>query len=532
VPFILVCSPQASPFGLVLSSIIVGFCFWLGNIYWMGYVTVAGWIAFCAYTGLLWPILALSIRYCRKKKLPLFIAVPLLVVGAERAQGLFLGGFYWHFLAHSQYANTSIVQIADIFGAAGVSFLVAMVNGLLAEMIICLAPGTWYEGKLITRANLAKVTIVIAAVAATIVYGRWRINQSSKTVEEGPLVAAVQSNVPQSVKKSFAAERQIFEDLLEQSRQIKRTGAQLIAWPETMVQAILEPDLLRLIDSEHTYNLFDTGLKRHAKNNAYLLVGAYGGTAQIQENFDIRIAHKYNSAFLYRPDGTKDEKRYGKIHLVPFGEVLPFENIPLIRDLLIKMSPYDFDYTLDAGTEYTIFEMAGDNSPRTYRFSVMICYEDAVPAMARRFAMDEEGDKRIDWLVNISNDGWFVKFKAGRVVASTELAQHTAICTFRAVENRLAVLRSVNTGISCIIDTLGRIRDGYQAGNLPKEAMARQGVQGWFADTIPLDSRTTIFSRYSGWLDFCCQACIIIIVFAQVFEKLVLECLHRPEREE
>ena len=79
--------------------------------------------------------------------------------------------------------------------------------------------------------------------------------------------------------------------------------------------------------------------------------------------------------------------------------------------------------------------------------------------------MDAEGRKRIDWLVNISNDGWFVRFpKAqGRVIASSELPQHAAICAFRAVENRLAVVRSVNTGISCLLESTGRIRDGYLA---------------------------------------------------------------------
>jgi len=149
---------------------------------------------------------------------------------------------------------------------------------------------------------------------------------------------------------------------------------------------------------------------------------------------------------------------------------------------------------------------------RVHRFGVMICYEDTVPAIARRFALDEHGQKRLDWLVNISNDGWFVRFKDEQVLPSEELPQHAAVCAFRAVENRLAVLRSVNTGISCVIDSLGRIRDGYVGGTLPQEAMARTGMAGWLMDRVPIDKRTTFFSKYGEWLDFCCELCVILLI--------------------
>jgi apolipoprotein N-acyltransferase len=82
-----------------------------------------------------------------------------------------------------------------------------------------------------------------------------------------------------------------------------------------------------------------------------------------------------------------------------------------------------------------------------------------------------------------------------------ELAQRTAISVFRCVENRVSIIRSVNTGISCLIEPTGKIRNGFTAGNLPDEPMARQGVAGWFVDTIPIDSRVTFFSRYGRWLD-------------------------------
>jgi len=136
VPFILACSPKANPRRLVLVSYIISLCYWLGNLYWIAPVTIVGWIVFCVYTAALWPILALCLRYCRIKKIPLFLASAVLVVGIERMQGFFLGGFFWRFLAHSQYQNITLIQIADIFGTAGISFLIAMVNGLLAELML------------------------------------------------------------------------------------------------------------------------------------------------------------------------------------------------------------------------------------------------------------------------------------------------------------------------------------------------------------------------------------------------------------
>ena len=199
-------------------------------------------------------------------------------------------------------------------------------------------------------------------------------------------------------------------------------------------------------------------LRDHAKDTAYLLVGAFGGMPDATNTI---LAKKYNSAYLYKKDGTQYEKRYDKIHLVLFGEVLPFrKSFPLLFKLLMKFNPYGFDHSLDAGKEYTVFEMT-DKQGKDYKFAVLICYEATIPAIARRFALDERGQKNIDWLINISNDGWFVRFKDGKAMPSTELPQHAAVCVFRAVENRLAVVRSVNTGISCIIDSLGRIKDDF-----------------------------------------------------------------------
>ena len=532
VPFILACSPSVKPVPLAVAAYLISLCYWLGNLYWIAPVTVPGWLAFCLYTALLWPILAICLRYCRIKKIPLFIAVPVLFVGAERLQGLFLGGFFWRFLAHSQYANTTLIQIADIFGAAGLSFLIAMVNGLIAELMLdtrCsmlstghLTADARYWRSIFKISNLIKTALVCAALVATIVYGRWRISEADRFIEAGPLVASLQSNVPQSVKRAGEASEMIFAGLMQKSKAAAEAGAELIVWPETMVQAPLNKGFLVYIDESSQAKLFDRALSEHSKNNTYVLVGANAATVELQD-MDYVVTEKYNSAFLYRPDGQQDQKRYDKIHLVLFGEVLPFrKSCPLLFNLLMKFNPLGYDHSLDAGREYTVFEMSCGRTEeiRLYRFGVMICYEDTVPAIARRFALDKDGRKRLDWLVNISNDGWFVRFKNGKVHPSTELAQHTAVCVFRAVENRLAVLRSVNTGISCLIDTLGRVKNGFLEGTLPSRAMERAGCEGWLLDTVPIDKRTTFFSRNGQWLDFCCAFCFVLLIIVPLLERL------------
>ena len=523
VPFILSCSPDIKPKSLALGAYLVSICYWLANIYFIAPITLMGWISLSLYTALSWPILALCLRYCRTKKIPLFLAAPILFVGAERLRGFFFGGFFWRFLAHSQYTNITIIQIADIFGAAGISFLIAMVNGLLSDLIIAAR-----QKQLLKLKLFLKTAFVAIALLATILYGRWRINQSEKFVTDGPLIASLQSNVPQWIKREALrgepniAEKtseEIFDEMMQKSRAGIEEGADLVIWPETMVQATLNDEVLVFFDPNSQPVLFDKALSGHAANNAYLLIGAYSGKVGFRNNEPVWAA-RYNSAFLYRPDGSKYQKQYSKIHLVLFGEVLPFrKSSPFLFNILMKFNPYGYDHSLDAGTEYTVYEMTApvknttpERQPRPYKFSVIICYEATIPDLVRKFALDNTGKKKIDWLINISNDGWFVRFRDEKVLPSTELSQHMAICVFRSVENRLSIVRSVNTGISCIIDTLGRVKNGYLAGTLPDRAIQRTGVDGWFLDKLQIDKRKTFFSKYGQWLDFCCALCLVLFI--------------------
>ncbi|MFA5422743.1 MAG: apolipoprotein N-acyltransferase [Phycisphaerae bacterium] len=506
VPIILIILTNAKTSHLVLTSYLIALIYWLGNIYWMGYVTISGWLTFCVYTAMLWPVLIITIRAAWKYKIPLLLAVPVLIVGVENLQGFVLGGFYWRHLSHSQYANTSLIQIADIFGAAGVSFLVALVNALVVEFIIA-----YCASKLFKWNFVFKFAVVLAAIISTLYYGKCRIEQSDETFERGPIVAAVQSNLPQSVKDSgeFDVNKAYIERLIELSRAAVADGAELVVWPETIVPSIMDKEVWHYLLDPNENLYYHRLFSNFSRQGVYLLIGSPGGKVRRDTDGKL-ILDKYNSAFLYEPVGDQSPVRYSKIDLVLFGEIVPFkQNAPWLYNLLMKFSPYDYDYNLTPGSQFTVFNMKSDATNEEYKFGVMICYESTIPAIARNFALDENGDKKVDWLVNISNDGWFVKFDNGRVEPSTELAQHAVVSTFRAVENRLSVLRSVNTGISCFIDPLGRVHNGYLAGNLPDKVFDRGGVEGYFTDRVIIDSRVTFFSRFGRWLDAGCAIAVL-----------------------
>lgn len=512
VPFILVCGPHCKIKTAMLVSYLVSSCYWLVNLYWLSQVTMPAYILFCLYLGLYWPILVLCVRYCRRirAKFPLFLSIPLIFVGAEAWQGIIITGFSWRLLGHSQYANLPLIQISDIFGALGVSFIIAMVNGLFAGLLID-------SKKLLSKSNIFKTVIVSMVVFGTIVYGLWRLGESDEFIETGPLLGSVQSNVPSHIKEMSEATEEILDGLIEYSEPCMEAGAALVAWPETMVLVPLNSsyiEILRELNLQRDSLLFSNKLADHAKGKGYLLVGA-NSIEYEQEGTQYVARDRFNSAFFYRPDGKQDPKRYDKIHLVPFGEYIPFkESIPFIYNLVLKLTPYDYDYNLTKGEEFTIFDVFNDG--KAYGFGVLICYEDTVPRIARKMVYSGSGQKTADWLVNISNDGWYVRYKDGKVLPSVELCQRTAISVFRAVENRISILRSVNTGISCLIESTGKIRDKYVAGNLPEKAMSRQGVGGWFVDRVRIDKRITFFSKYGQLLDMFCAVIVVIIMSASL----------------
>jgi apolipoprotein N-acyltransferase len=202
--------------------------------------------------------------------------------------------------------------------------------------------------------------------------------------------------------------------------------------------------------------------------------------------------------------------RYDKIHLVPFGEFVPFkQSIPWLYHWFMMLSPYDQDYTLTPGdaTALTVFPLPGDKSvasaPSPVRFVTPICFEDLDAPLVACMFRPEAGSaaKRADFIVNITNDGWF---KAG------EPAQHLQAARFRSIENRVPTARSVNTGISAFVDSYGRL-----LGQIPK------GQEGTLAQAIRLDRRLTWYTCYGNLFVLACIVATVLLIAAAWARKLI-----------
>jgi apolipoprotein N-acyltransferase len=188
---------------------------------------------------------------------------------------------------------------------------------------------------------------------------------------------------------------------------------------------------------------------------------------------------KYNSALLLVPGAERFGGRYDKMHLVPFGEYVPFgESLPFLR----RFSPYPYEYSCRPGKQWTRFRFA-DRQGRSWSFGCLICYEDTDPDLARQYVAEEP----VDFLVNISNDGWFR--------GTEEHEEHLAICRFRAIECRRSVVRAVNMGISAVIDPQGRVIALPAA-----EWEQSKGVEAVVSAVVPVDRRAALYPQVGDGL--------------------------------
>jgi apolipoprotein N-acyltransferase len=472
--------------------------YWLFNIYWLTNIIAIGWIGASALMATFILLLLWGLNASLRKGWKLWIALPVIITGIECFYGIPFGGFKWHLLGHSLYRELEFIQIADITGVAGISFAIAMVNGLLCDIIIAKNVKTLRPAILITAA-------VIIAIWG---YGKYRLTTSPANFTQGPLIAIVQSNVPSAVKEDKFEGENILNGLFELSREALDTGAGLLVWPETIVSAAINFDFLVYTHRDSSPWKYHNALQDFSAETAYLLTGA---TALKVGKVDgeLKVTDQYNSAFLYTPDRDEPVVQYDKIHLVPFGEYIPPRNVQWLRKIFLSLSPYDYDYTLTPGTDITRFR--ANLEGKQWNFAAMICYEDTDAQLNRKLIYSKEKGKA-DWMLNISNDGWYVWYDEGEMKPSIELPQRTAISVFRAVENRITLMRSVNTGISCKIDPTGRIIQGFENGTLPAEPFDRQAVEGWFTDRPDIDPRITFFTRYGTIFSKSTAAVFILLL--------------------
>jgi apolipoprotein N-acyltransferase len=469
------------------------------------------WLAFSLVLPLFWVVALDLIRRLDRLGLPLAVAVPVVWVALEymrmhfptgypflKPLGLYqMIGFGWYFLGYTQHANAWLIQIADLGGVYAVSFVVAAVNGAIADWVLRThAVRAWLNAPAPTggvRATVVGTAAAVGLLACGHAYGYAALQHPE--FAPGPRVAAIQGSIPQAEKmlKGTSLE-ETYVGLHTRARD-QQPPPDLIVWPETC----FPDDWVEVATGQTATERFareaaacEKWFREHPVGVATLL-GLNG------LEWDGGRPWKYNSALLLDPRGTK-LGRYDKMHLVPFGEYVPLgETLPFMQ----WFTPYEKEYSCRPGEHWTRFPLAARDG-RAFTFACLICYEDSDPYLARNYVATEP----VDFLVNISNDGWFD--------GTEEHEQHLAICRFRAVEARRSVVRAVNMGISAVIDPDGRVVA------LPGPTWSHsKKVEGVVTAEVPLDTRSSFYARLGDWVPAACWAGVLIGVLATAFRRAV-----------
>ena len=399
------------PQNAFLLGYLAGIVFFFGCLYWLSYVSVFGLIVLVLYLGLYFGVFCFLSNIIFSKKLPLMLETVLissLWVGLEFIRANALSGFGWVLLGYSQWLNLPVIQIASFVGVWGVSFLIMAVNIALYRLFYL---------KTQLKQKLYVVVCILIVITGVYIYGFSQLKTSKDLDKRDKVrISVIQGNILQEDKWDPEKTQEILGKYIHLSKLAFLDKPDLIIWPETAIPADPYEDQVIFRQIRH--------LTRQLKTN--LLIGA---------PISLPSGKYTNSALFVLKDGSI-QQRYDKIKLVPFGEYVPFEkSLGFIRE--ISPAPIgDFK----PGKEYTVFEQL---SPTTAKFSTLICFEDIFPDLTKRYVKNGA-----DFLVNITNDAWFGK--------SSAPYQHAQASVFRAVENKVPVVRCGNTGFSVFIDSFGR----------------------------------------------------------------------------
>ena len=458
------------PLRSILLSYVAGVFFFFGAIYWLIHVTLPGTLVVVLYLALYFGLFGFLASFFLRKtindKRTTDLILPLLLAAAwvlcEWLRSNLFTGFGWALLGHSQAGNTVIIQIADITGAYGVSFLIVFVNTSIFLTI---------KGM---RENDHKVHYLVAALTLVFLADVYGIVKTKTACAGGRLrVAVVQGNIPQSEKWDSRFRRGILDKYERLTDLAAKARPELVIWPETSVPAFIE---------------FDKGVAGRlgaiaGRIGAPLLVGAPSEDAG---------GAIYNSAVLFGKDG-KVTGRYDKLHLVPFGEYVPFKRALSFVERFAPSPIGDFSPGRDLRVFSFFIDRRSDSADarvrlvRKVRFSCIICFEDIFPDIARAFVKHGA-----DFLVNITNDAWFRQTSAPY--------QHAQSSVFRAVENRVNVIRAANTGFSCFINPSGEVTAAVESHG------RRLFVDGVASADIVLSRTPTAYTLYGDVFAYACMA--------------------------
>jgi len=382
------------------SGLLFGFCFSLFSLFWLIFLQVEinikilllfGIVILFLYFGLYFGVGMLVANLIGLWSLPFIIA------GLEYLIGLGELGFPWLSFGYTQARYPIIIQQASVYGVYGISFWLVLVNVALYSFI--------------NNRNIKSLAITLLIFMLPLIYGGLRMKKpDGKFISVG----IVQPNIDPNLKFTSTMRNETFNRLIYLSQMCARDSVDLIIWPETATPIFLK--------SPGKYQ--QTVFKLSKSANILIFTGT--------PIYNRKRHEIYNGAVLIEPEKGIGQE-YRKLHLVPFGEHIPFDRyIPLLKKIDLGQGDYS------SGSEYTIFKT------KNFKFSCLICFESIFPELSREFV-----NRGANFLVNITNDGWFGKISGPQ--------QHNDMAILRTVENGVPLLRSANTGISMVVDQYGRI---------------------------------------------------------------------------
>jgi apolipoprotein N-acyltransferase len=440
---------------------LAGTLFHAGLVYWVTVsmtlygklpvaVSVPILLVFAAFLGLFTGLPVWGACFVQQRRGWSFaLTFPFLWVAVEHLKSWFLTGFPWDILGYSQYRILPLIQIADITGVYGVSFLIVCVN--------CAVYGSVRRLMKKGPSPFAETAIAGLLLLAAAAYGAQKISAvNGAAAGQEVRVALVQPNISQDLKWDPAYLEQTLEKFKRLTLQTRADRPALVVWPESATPFFFQ--------SEENYRAYVAAIVKEL-NGSHLLFGS--PSWEKQAGGGLRY---HNSAFLINP-GQDIAGRYDKLHLVPYGEYVPLARFfPFIEKMVEGIGDFS------PGESHGMPSLAG------CRFGTVICYEIIFPDLVRQFALSGA-----QFIINITNDAWFGMTSAPY--------QHLAMTALRAVENRRFIARCANTGISAVIAPTGAIQ---QQTGLFTEAV--------LPATIYCRSDITVYARYGDLFAWCCWA--------------------------
>ncbi|MFO7713241.1 apolipoprotein N-acyltransferase [Desulfosarcina sp.] len=463
-------------------GMITGLVHYLTLLYWVvitmrtyGYLPwwqcVSLLVLLAAYLALYPGLFALAIaRMCTKPGLLILLA-PVFWVALEYMRAILMTGFPWGLIGYSQFNRLHIIQISDMFGVYGISFLVVLCNAAVYVLLLFAAQKKWRGHPVAKRQVITAALLPIILMGACLGYGSMRIGATDQAAAQAASfrVALIQGNIDQARKWDPAFQISTTKKYIDLTLSAAAHEPDLVVWPETATPFYFEasPKLTRLV------------IDAIREAGVHLLVGSPSVQGQPGSQA------YFNSAYMVAPDGGVTG-RYDKVHLVPFGEYVPLKHL---LSFVGKMVAQVGDFSVGERGRTLAW---GDDNPA---IGVQICFEIIFPGLSRSLVKNGAGV-----LVNLTNDAWFGK--------SSAAYQHLSMAVFRAVENRRSLVRCANTGISAFVDPAGRI--------LVYTALFEDAV---VARTVPVLFEKTVYTQIGDVLPLVCLILLGLLVGRSLIDR-------------